>query len=399
MRRGIRAKHLTFILPIIALLGLVGFRFYQAATSKSESQSGPGGRGGFRVQTVESATVERGKVGEKITLVGALKAKDQVDVNPKVTGRIVQMKVDTGHAVRRGALLAVIEDAEIEQQVERSKASMAVTEASISQREAELSNASAELDRQKRLLESGLISRQEFETGQTRHRVAQSQLELARAQRRQSEAEQRELSIRHSQTRVYAPMSGVIAKRHVDIGAMVNPAVPIVTVVNVSTMVIQANASERDVGRIRFGLPAVVAIDSFPGQQYKGRVMRISPVLDPQTRNGLVEIEIDNPGGTLKGEMFARAELDLGTTREATLVLRDALVYRGEQPGVYLLDSGNAKFQPVETGLTQIDKVEVLAGLKEGDVVITRGANLVKDGDPVRVVSDGPPNGVGQERP
>lgn len=396
MRRGFRAKHLAIILPIIALLVLVGFRFYQAATSEPESQGGPRGRGGVRVETVETGVVEVGRLSEKIALVGALKAKEQVAVNPKVAGRIVQMKVDTGHAVRSGALLAVIEDAEIEQQVERSKASMAVTEASISQREAELANARAELQRQEQLLESGLISRQQFEEVQTRFRVAQSQLELARAQKRQSEAEQRELNILHAQTRIYAPMSGIIAKRHVDVGAMVNPSVPIVTVVNVSTMVIYANAPERDVARIKVGVPAAVTIDGLSGQHYEGRVMRISPVLDPQTRNGLVEIEINNRDGALKGEMFARAELDLGTTREATLIPRDALVYRGEQPGVYLLNSGNAKFQPVETGLNQGDRVEVVKGVKEGEVVVTRGANLIKDGDPVRVEGNSP---VGQERP
>lgn len=396
MRKGLKAKHLAFIVPGIALLALVGFRFYQAAKSQSETQSGPRGQGGTRVEAVETGFVEVGKLNEKISLVGSLKAKELVDVNPKVAGRIVQMKVDTGHPVRSGALLAVIEDAEIEQQVERSKASMAVNEASISQREAELANAKAELDRQERLLEAGLISRQQFEAVQTRFRVAQSQLELARAQKRQSEAERRELDILHGQTRVYAPMSGIIAKRHVDVGAMVNPSVPIVTVVNVSTMVIYANAPERDVARIKLGLPATVTFDSLPGQRYEGRVMRISPVLDPQTRNGTVEIEIDNRDGALKAEMFARSEVDLGTTREATLIPRDALVYRGEQPGVYLLASGTAKFQAVETGLNQGDRIEVIAGVKEGEVVVTRGANLIKDGDPVKVEGNSP---VGQERP
>jgi multidrug efflux pump subunit AcrA (membrane-fusion protein) len=122
--------------------------------------------------------------------------------------------------------------------------------------------------------------------------------------------------------------------------------------------------------------------------------MRISPLLDPQTRNGTVEIEIPNRGGALKGEMFARVELNLGSERETTLLPRDALVYRGEQPGVYVIESEKAKFQPVATGLTQEDKVEVVNGLKAGDVVITRGSNLLKDGDRVRVM-DRQPGGQG----
>ncbi|HXG64899.1 MAG TPA: efflux RND transporter periplasmic adaptor subunit [Blastocatellia bacterium] len=384
MLKKLRTKHLVLTIFLLALAGLLGFRIFQAV--KSEAQPMRGGGPGMRMQTVQAAAVTRGSIGEKVTLTGSLQPKEQVDVSPKMSGRIVQMRVDTGQPVARGALIAVIEDDEIQQQVERSKAAIAVGEASISQREAELNNAKAEMERKRRLVEAGLLSRQEYETVETRYRVAESQLELARAQKRQSQAEQRELSIRQGQTRVYSPISGIIAKRHVDTGAMVNASVPIVTVVNVGTMVIMAKASERDIARIKPGTTATVIIDSLPGQTWTGRVMRISPVLDPQTRNGEVEIEIDNRGGVLKGEMFARVELDLGTSRETTLIPRDALVYRGDQPGVYIIESDTAKFRPVETGLTQEDKVEVLSGLTEGETVIAGGANLVKDGDKVQVM-------------
>ena len=124
----------------------------------------------------------------------------------------------------------------------------------------------------------------------------------------------------------------------------------------------------------------------------------ISPLLDAQTRNGLVEIEIPNRDGTLKGEMFVRVELDLGGARETTLLPRDALVYRGDQPGVYVIESEKAKFIALETGLTQEDKVEVISGLKAGDAVITRGSNLLKDGDRVRVMGNGRQGGSQQER-
>ncbi|HET9529985.1 MAG TPA: efflux RND transporter periplasmic adaptor subunit [Blastocatellia bacterium] len=383
MLKKLKTKHLLIIAFVAVLLGLLGFRVFEAVESESQQA---GGGGGMRMPTVQTGVSSRGQMNEKIALTGALKAKEQVDVMPKLTGRITRIAVDTGQAVQRGGLIAVIDDAELGQQVERAKASIAVGEAAVSQREAELKNARAELDRNKQLMDAGLVSRQQFEEVQTRYRVAQSQLELALAQRRQSEAEQRELNIRHGQTRVYAPMSGFIAKRHVDVGAMANPSTAIVTVVNLSTMVINANAAERDIARIKPGTTAVVTLDSLPGQQFQGRVMRISPLLDPQTRNGVVEIEIQNRGGVLKGEMFARAELDLGTTRETTFVPRDALVYRGDQPGVYLLEGDTARFRPVETGLTQEDRVEVINGLKEGETVITRGANLVKEGDRVRVM-------------
>jgi RND family efflux transporter MFP subunit len=386
----LRTRHILISIPVVIVAALLGFRFYQAA--KSEPEQGPGGgRGEPRAITVETGIVYRGMISETISLVGSLRAKEQVDVSPKIQGRIVQIGVDTGQAVARGALLASIDGAEIQEQIERSKATIAVNDASISQREAELNNAKAELDRTRSLVDAGLLSRQEMEAVQTRHRVAESQLELARAQKRQAEAELRELTIRHGQTRIEAPLSGVIAKRHVDVGAMVNTSTPVVTLVNVRTMVIHANTPESQIARVKPGTAATVLVDGLGGRQYSGRVMRISPVLDPQTRTGAVEIEIDNSDGSLKAEMFARAQLDLGTTREALLLPRDGLIYRGDQPGVYVIDSNVARFKRVETGLTQGNGVEAIRGMQEGETVITRGANLVKDGDSVRVAGNSDP--------
>src|SRR5262245_43375412 len=393
-------KYLLIALPLIALAGLIGFRVFQAVKSKDQEPSaGPGGAGGRgapgggRVQTVQTDVVLTGQISEKVALTGSLRAKEQVDVSPKLAGRLVSILVDTGHQVTRGALIAQIEDDEIRQQVERSKAAIAVVAATIAQREAELDNARAEHERKKQLSDAGLLSRIELDALEMRHRVAHSQVELARAQKRQSEAERRELDIRQSQTRIYSPISGLIAKRHAHPGAMTNPGTPIVTVVSASPMVIEARASERDIARVKRGLPVTITVDSLPGQRFTGRVMRISPLLDAQTRNGSVEIEIPNREGMLKGEMFARVELDLGSARETTLLPRDALVYRGDQPGVYVIDSEKAKFIALETGLTQEDKVEVISGLKVGDTIITRGSNLIKDGDRIGVMGKGQPGG------
>ncbi|MEK7832532.1 MAG: efflux RND transporter periplasmic adaptor subunit [Acidobacteriota bacterium] len=402
MAKKFKFKHLLIILFFLGLFGFTGYKVYKTIKAKNEVTATPGGgaaggRGGpggaGRVQQVQTGLITSGKVTEKVALTGALKSKERVDVSPKIAGRITQIKVDVGQSVARGALVAVLEDDEINQQIERSKASIAVADASIAQREAELSNAKVELDRRKQLVESGVLSRQELDALDMRHRVAASQVELARAQRRQTEAEQRELNIRQSQTRVYSPIAGVVAQRHLDIGAMGGANTPIVTIVSINPMVIEANAAEQDISRVKKGAQVSVTIDSLPGQKFSGRIMRISPLLDAQTRNGKVEIEIPNKDGALKGEMFARVELNLGSERNTLLMSRDALVYRGEKPGVFIIEAEKARFLEVETGLTQDDKVELLSGLKLGDKVITQGVNLIKDGD--RVAERGP-GGQGQ---
>ena len=389
---------LLILAPFLALLGYTGYRVYQEM-NKSQAPAGgaggPGGAGGARrggpggggrAVQVQTGLAAMGKISESITLTGALRAKESVDVSPRVAGRLTQLLVDTGQVVEKGMLLATMEDDEIRQQIERSNASLAVVDAQITQREAELANARIELDRRIQLVEAGVLSRNELDTLEMRHTVARSQLELARAQRRQSEAEQRELTIRLGQTRITSPISGIISRRLVATGALVTSANPIVTVVSVNPMIVDAQASERDIARVRRGLTVNVTVDSLPGETFSGRIMRISPTLDPQTRNGMLEIEIANRGGTLKGEMFARINLNLGTTHESILIPRDALIYRGDQPGVYTIEEQKAKYLPLQTGLTQGDKVEVLDGLAAGDLVITRGSNMLKEGDAVRVM-------------
>jgi len=181
-----------------------------------------------------------------------------------------------------------------------------------------------------------------------------------------------------------------LTTRYADVGALLGPNTPIVRVVNLATMVAAANVPEREVGKLRVGNKAVVYVDAFGDRAFTGQVVRIGPVLDAATRSATIEIEIHNPGGLLKAEMFARVELDLATTREAVLIPREGLVYRGQQPGVYLVEEDKPRFRPIETGLTQGDKVEVLASLEPGTVIVGRGSTMIAEGDSIVV--------AGQER-
>ena len=205
MLKKLRTKHLI-IIAVLTLLGVVlGFRIFQAVTSEAQPTRGGGGE---RVQTVQTANAERGIIGEKIILTGALKAKDQVDVTPKASGRVDADKSRHGPQCSKGRA-ACRHRRRRDSTAGRARRRVHCRKhASVAQRQAELKNAKADLDRNQRLLDSGLISRQQFEAAQTRYEVTKSQLDLAVAQRRQSEAEQRELKIQQGQTRVYAPMAG-----------------------------------------------------------------------------------------------------------------------------------------------------------------------------------------------
>ncbi len=379
---NIWAKRIVGILIGVALVFLIGTRVYEARqdADRAAKKKRPGGR----VVSVDVVESRVGMVRENLLLTGSLKAKEAVDVSPKAQGRVEKLYFHVGDSVKSGTLVAELDDDELRQQVNRAVASISVTTASLEQRRAERDNVKAELERAERLFDEKLLSPQDYDARKTGVAVVNAQVQLAKAQQQQAEAELSELKIRLAQAKIYAPMSGIVANRYVDVGALVSPNTPVMRIVNLSTMVTQGNVPERNIGRLRVGNEAVIRVDAIPERGFEGRIARIAPVLDAATRSALIEIDISNPGNVLKAEMFTRIELDLGTSREAVLIPRAGLVYRGTQPGVYVLDGSLPTFRPIETGLTREDQVEVLANLDAGVKIVGRGATMLREGDRIR---------------
>ncbi len=372
------------------LVYLVGSRVYDASQSAAPAKKKAG-----RVVNVDVTEARVGPIREELLLTGSLKPKETVDISPKITGRIQTIHHLVGDVVKPGDVLAEMEADELRQQVMRSEASYAVGEANVAQSRAQLANAKADLDRAHLLFDQDLLSPQEFQQSQTSLQVQEAQVQLSEAQLQQAQAELNELKIRLEGSKVYSPMHAVVSERYVDPGALVNPNTPILQVVNLSTMVTRGNVPERYVENLSVGSLAEVNVDAIPGQLFEGRVARIAPVLDAATRSAVIEIDIQNPSHVLKAEMFARITLDLGSTREATLIPRDGLVYRGQQPGVYVVpeQADRPIFRVIETGLTREGQVEVIANLDAGTRIVGRGATMLRDGDRITSGPGGGPGG------
>lgn len=373
------------------LVFLFGTRVYDAQQQQSTVKKK---KGGSRTIGVVIATVQEGPVAEELILTGALKPKESVDVTPQSTGRLQHNYFQVGDRIRKGDLVAELQDDELQQRVRRAEAAIAVSVATVQQRASELDNSKANLRRAEQLFNEQLLSVQEYEQQKTGLATMEALLALARAQQLQAEAELEELRIQVSQTKIYAPLSGDVAIRYLDEGALVNPTTPLIRVVNLSSLVTLGNVPERSVGRLRVGMASEVRVDAIPDQVFRGKIARIAPVLDAATRSALIEIDIPNPDHVLRAEMFVRINLDLSSTRPAKLIPLDGLVYRGTQSGVFVLDEQDRPvFQAIETGVTtDDDQIEVI-NLSVGTRIVGRGAGMLRDGDRIRVAGD-PPTGT-----
>jgi RND family efflux transporter MFP subunit len=364
---------------------------------------GGGFGGGFRPPlTVQMADAAKGNISATMTVVGNLIGEQTVDVVPRTGGRLVSVNVQLGDRVRRNQLLAKIEDFEIVEQVKQAEASLEVARATIRQREADLKVAELNFERSKNLFGRQLLAKQALDDAESRFLAAQAQLDLSRAQATQTSARLEELQINLGNTRIISPVDGFVARRAADVGAWVSQNAPVVSVVDISRLRMVANVVEKDLRLVNVGDPASVEVDAYPGDLFKGRIARVSPVLDPATRTASMEVEVPNADNRLRPGMYAKVLLTIEERTDATLVPKVAVVDFEGKRGVWVPSGENkARFVPVQLGLEDAERIEVLEGLKPGDRIITEGAASLRAGDTVVLPGQapgGPGGGAGGGR-
>jgi RND family efflux transporter MFP subunit len=360
---------------------------------------GRGNRGGNQPRppmTVELATVTRGQISEEITVVGNLIGEATVAVAPRAAGRLQEVYVRLGDRVTRGQRIAKIEDFELQEQINQQEAAQQVSSATIRQREADLALAKTNVERSRSLFERQLLPKQQLDDAEARFTSAQAQLDLSHAQALQSKARLDELKINLANTIITSPVNGFVARRAVDPGASVGQNAPVVDVVDITSVRLVANVVERDLKELQSGDATRVQVDAYPGETFRGRIARVSPILDPATRTAPIEVEVPNPDYRLKPGMYARVGITTDTIKDALLIPSDAMADLGGRRGVFQVLNDSAVFRTVQVGTEQGNLVEVLGGLKEGEQVITTGARALRDGD--RVVLSGGQRGGGGQR-
>jgi len=353
--------------------------------------------GGRMPMTVELAPASRQVMVDTTSVVGNLIGQATIDVVPRVAGRIEAITVRLGDRVAKGQQIAKIEDREIKEQITRFERTLDVNKANVANRESDQKGAEAVLARQKRGLDGGITPRQIYEDAEIRYNTTVSQLAAARAQVGATQSSIDELRITLSNTTVVSPVDGFVSRRLLDQGAFAGANTVILSVVEISTVRLVANLVEKDIRRVQPGVLAEVEVDAFQGETFKGEVSRVAPVFDPATRTAAMEIEVPNPGFRLKPGMYARVKLTVERKLNALSIPRNSVVDLEGKRGVFLVPDGQtARFNEIETGLQDGDRIEVLSGLKDGQRVVTFGALALRDGDRVTLADAAGKGGKGQ---
>jgi RND family efflux transporter MFP subunit len=392
-------KKIIGILFIAGLLGLLGWQIYQriSETRAVNPGTGPPGRtgppgnnpgGGFGkpAVAVEIADVRHQTIQDVGQFTGSLLPKSQFIVVPKVSGRLVRLFVDVGDRVKRGQLIAQLDDEEFRQQIERAKADLEVAKANLAESQSALAIAKRDFDRAKSLSEGQILSQSKLDAAEATYNAAVAKEKISRAtvMSRETSVETAQLNLSYTEIKATwesGEGTRVVGERFVDEGSILRANDPIVSILELSSITSVIHVIERDYFKVRQGQEAIITTDAFSGKTFTGRIARIAPMLKEQSRQARVEIEIPNSDELLKPGMFVRVEIQFDNIENATVVPMAALTTRNEQKGVFVADVQNltAQFVPVTVGVTNNDLVQIVEPSISGSVV-TLGQHLLEDG-------------------
>lgn len=377
-------KKTAVIIVILAFAAFIGWRVRQAIKEKSQSGRPPQSRNASVAVIVQP--VRRETIRDVREFSGTVSPNSQFLVAPKVAGRLERLLVNAGDIVKNGDLIARLDDLEYQQQVEQARAEMDVAKANVADLRSTLDIATRELERARELRKKQVVSEAEMEQADAQYRAAEAKHAVALAQVKQRDAALKAAEVRLSYTRIHATwedstVTRVIGERFMDQGAMLRANDPIVSVLDIGTVIAAIFVIERDYPHLQAGQTAVITTDAFPDKTFTGKVVRKAPLLKESSRQARIEIAVDNAERLLAPGMFVRATIQFAAHENATVVPAGAVVRRNGANGVFLADAAalKARLVPVTIGIVNAQTAEVLAPAIEGQVV-TLGQHLLEDG-------------------
>jgi RND family efflux transporter MFP subunit len=371
------------ILMGLVLVALVGVRLYQKTAGKASQLVRADARAAVAVVL---APVRTEGIRDTRVFTGTVLPREQFAVAPKLPGRLDKLFVNIGAVVTNGQLIAVLDDEEYRQQVEQTQAELEVARAAVLETSSALEVAQRQLDRANELIDKRVTSEAELDQVDARHKAAKVRHAVTMAVIRQKEAALRVEDARLAYTQISVAWADgadarVVGERFVDEGAMLKANEPVVSILDVATVLVTMFVIERDYPQVLIGQQATVSTDAFPDRTFAGTVMRKAPLLKESSRQARVEIEVANPGRLLAPGMFVRAELQFAAHAAATVVPVAALARREGRSGVFLADTAalTVRFVPVTAGIVSGERVEIIAPSLTGLVVVL-GQHLLEDG-------------------
>ena len=386
-----KLKNKKFIVgALLAVLLAAGLFFYLRS-----GNNGPK----FKTQTAA-----RGDIRAAVTATGTMNAVTTVLVGTQVSGTISKLYVDFNSPVKKGQILAQIDPATFQAQVDQARANLQVAQANVQKAEAGVLDTKRTMERNKTLFARNFIAKSDADTAETNYLSAEAQLSASKAAVAQTKAALDFAETNFRYTKIISPVDGTVISRNVDVGQTVAASFQTPTLFNIAQdltrMQIDTSVDEADIGKIKVDQSVEFSVDAYPDTTFKGKVseVRIAPITVQNVVTYDVVVKVDNPDLKLKPGMTANVSIILDEKKGVLRVSNAALRFRpaetskettpqkgsADQKGsaVWVLENGKPKRTKVTSGISDGNYTEILSGdLKEGDAVIVESLGVAKKSD------------------
>ena len=338
---------------------------------------------------VELSTVERGNIESTIQFFGNVAADQEIRVYSTIPNQIVAIKVEIGDTVQAGDLLAQIDTEKIRQAVTQA-------EAGLESVQAQFVSVDAEFKRIEKLYNDNALSQSQYEAVKAQRDAARSGVKQVRAV----------LSTAKSQladTRITAPITGIVSERNFEVGDMAPPQIPLFTIVKMEPVLVQINVIERHIDIVKPGQKAWITVSGYPDTVFQGWIRQVNPTLNPMTRTAQAEIEVPNPDLLLRPGMFADVSVVIDEKTAVpiipkyTIIEKTSLNYEAGQlttskvkinRHVFVVEDSVAIRRDITIGIEDRIKAEIISGLQGGEKIVVIGQHNLTDSCRVAIIRD-----------
>ena len=361
-----RVKILVGLCVLLALV--VGYRIFDNI-QKNKERAARIGR--VREVAVETAYPQRITIKPELIFSGSLDPEWQAEVAPKVDGRVEKVFVKEGDKVTKGQVLATLEQVDTDAEVLKARGEYIEAKTN-------LRKAARDLERYEKLFQAGAVSEQTVDDYRFAYENAEAQLDAALGNLRGKEASL-------SGTSIVAPADGIVAKRYFQEGYYAKAGTPLFAIADISTLKTVINVPEGQIAGVAVGNEATIVLHAFNNREVVGKITSIAPVADLPAHTFSTEISVENPEG-LRAGVFATVKLASEHRDNVLTIPVHAIVMRDDQKTVYVVDAENKVSRRVlAVGYTNEEVAEIMSGLTEKDLIVTRGQNKLREGSKIKV--------------
>lgn len=375
-----------YVIAIIAVIVFFGILYSKGIVSPA-----------VEVEVANVAQIYPSQTFTLLNASGYVVAQRKAAVASKITGRLISISVEEGSRVKKGDVIARLENEDAVAIKEQAEANLKVARADLEQAKAELQNAMINFNRHKELFESGLVSKHEYDTSETHYKKANALVAGAEAAIKAHTAALRGADVSLEYTLIRAPFDAVVLTKNADVGDIVTPLgaaanakASVVTIADMSSLLVEVDVSESNLEQVKLSQPCEIQMDAFPGSRFRGEVHMIVPTADRTKATVMIKVKFLDKDNRVLPEMsakvaFLQRQVEPEETKPRTAINPDSIITRGSIKSVFLVRGNRIIETPVTTGAQIGDMVEILNGLKVGDRIVTKPPDRLKNGTRIKI--------------